>query len=229
MSILTLYHGSQNLIRQPQIGIGNPHNDYGMGFYMTEHVELAREWACSDTKDGFVNQYNLDMSGLRTLYLTRGDYHILNWLAILLENRVFRLNSDIAKTSKQYLLEQFMIPYQEYDVICGYRADDSYFSFANLFLNNGISMEQLQRAMTLGRLGEQYVLKSKKAFSQLQFTGYEVADKIKYYPAKTLRDKNARKAFQQQKLTFSSGIYMMDILREEWRNDDERLQRMVSG
>lgn len=229
MSKLTLYHGSQYLIRYPRFGTGNPHNDYGLGFYTTEFAEMAKEWACSEEQDGFANRYTLESDGLKTLYLTRGEYHILNWLTILLENRIFRLNSDFSMEAKTYLIDHFMIPYKHYDVICGYRADDSYFSFASLFLNNGISLEQLEKAMMLGSLGEQYVLKSEKAFSKLTFTGYETADRAAYYPAKIVRDRSAREAFKKQKSTYPAGVYMIDILRERWENDDARLQRIISG
>ena len=39
---LTLYHGSSFIIEQPQFGKGNPFNDYGLGFYCTETLELAK-------------------------------------------------------------------------------------------------------------------------------------------------------------------------------------------
>ena len=104
MDTLTLYHGSQYLIRNPQYGKGNPHNDYGLGFYMTEFIEMAKEWASSEQRDGFANQYVLETSGLKFLFLTRGEYHILNWLSILLENRVFRINSDFSQEARQYIL-----------------------------------------------------------------------------------------------------------------------------
>ena len=41
---LTIYHGSQKLIQQPVYGAGNVRNDYGLGFYCTENVDLAKEW-----------------------------------------------------------------------------------------------------------------------------------------------------------------------------------------
>lgn len=50
---LTLYHGSSLIIERPQFGKGNPFNDYGLGFYCTETLELAKEWACSMEQDGF--------------------------------------------------------------------------------------------------------------------------------------------------------------------------------
>lgn len=88
---MIIYHGSTNIISSPEYGSGRPDNDYGSGFYCTETEEMAKEWACAKGTDGFANQYSFDMQGLSVLYLTGGEYHILNWLAILLENRTFSL------------------------------------------------------------------------------------------------------------------------------------------
>ena len=33
MSVIQLLHGTDHIIEVPDIHIGNPHNDYGMGFY----------------------------------------------------------------------------------------------------------------------------------------------------------------------------------------------------
>ena len=65
-------------------------------------------------------------------------------------------------------------------IIC-YRADDSYFDYAESFLNNGISVEQLTHAMRLGKLGEQIVVKSKFAFFNLQYEEFDLAEKDRYY------------------------------------------------
>ena len=45
MSVIQLLHGTDHIIEVPDIHIGNPHNDYGMGFYCTRVDEMAREWA----------------------------------------------------------------------------------------------------------------------------------------------------------------------------------------
>lgn len=228
---LMLYHGSSNIIEKPQFGLGKPHNDYGLGFYCTESIELAKEWACSAESDGYANQYELDLPGLSILSLTDGEYNILNWLAILLENRTFRMNSTIAAQAKQYLLENFLIDYHKYDVIIGYRADDSYFSFATAFLNNTISLSKLEKAMQLGKLGEQVVVVSERAFKALSYVGIEFAQKEIYYPKKLARDTAAREEFFKERESglAITGTYMLDILREEWKSDDKRLQRIVLG
>lgn len=227
--ILTLYHGSSLIIERPVFGKGNPFNDYGLGFYCTQTLELAKEWACSVEQDGFANRYAFHMKGLSVLNLSNEKYHILNWLSILLMNRKFNLSSDIAAQGKEYLAGTFLPPYEDYDVIIGYRADDSYFSFASAFLNNTISLAQLEKAMFLGKLGEQVVLKSKKAFSRLCFEESIPAERTVYYPKKATRDSEARAAFREERKAapVRNAVYMIDILREEWKNDDARLRRNV--
>ncbi len=225
--IYTLYHGSPKIVRAPQYGIGNIHNDYGRAFYCTESIKMAKEWAVGEGCDGYANCYAFDVEGLKILDLQSGDYHILNWLAILLANREFRIESDVKNRAKTYVINTFLPEYEEYDCIRGYRADDSYFSFANLFLNNGLSIEKLGEVMKLGALGEQFAIKSKSAFERMKFVNAERADSIKYYPFKKKRDENARNSFRNIKENISEGTYILDIIREEWRNDDERLQRML--
>ncbi len=231
MSKLIVYHGSPVVIEKPQFGVGNPNNDYGLGFYCTEALDLAKEWACSVETDGYANKYSLDMSGLSVLSLTGGDYNILNWLYVLLENRKFRIGGDIARQAKAYIEDHFAIEYRSYDVIKEYRADDSYFSFASAFLNNTISLSQLERAMLLGKLGEQIVAVSQTAFDAFTFEEAIPAPKELYYPKKLARDTAARNDFQKEKGRGSllTETYILDIIRQGWKNDDERLQRVILG
>lgn len=229
MEKLIIYHGSPKIISKPLMGSGNPNNDYGLGFYCTESIELAKEWACSVETNGFANKYEVDITNLSVLSLTGGDYNILNWLYVLLENRKFNIVSDIARQAKEYIFENYAIDYRSYDVIKGYRADDSYFAFAKAFLNNTISLSQLEKAMVLGKLGEQIVLISQKSFDSLEFKESIPAQKDIYFPKKLARDTKAREDFKEER---DQGFiltekYMIDIIREGWKNDDERLQRVI--
>jgi len=157
--------------------------------------------------------------------LSEPDYNILNWLALLLANRTFRISSDIAAEAKAYLLDKFLPGVQDYDVIIRYRADDSYFAFATAFLNNTLSLAHLENAMYMGKLGEQTVLKSKKSFEKNRFIGYENADRGYYYPKKAERDREARSAYRKERGAHraADAIYMIDILRGAWENDDTRI------
>lgn len=225
--MIELLHGSRYIIEKPQYGVGKLHNDYGRAFYCTQDIELSREWACSENISGFVNKYDFNEKGLKIFDFTNGDYHILNWLAVLIENRIFRTDSDVIFQSKSYLLNTFLPEYKTFDVVKGYRADDSYFTFANAFLNNALSLAQLDKAMRLGNLGYQLALRSKKAFSKLVFINYEEVDKEIYYTKYLKRDSDARKALKGLSLDLS-GIYMIDIIRQGWKNDDKRLQYFLS-
>jgi hypothetical protein len=88
--------------------------------------EMAKEWAVSDEHDGYANRYELEMDGLEVLDLDRG-YTVLTWLAVLLQNRTFNVDSPLGREAAAYLKKAFWIDTQVYDIICGYRADDSYF------------------------------------------------------------------------------------------------------
>ena len=220
-----LYHGSEFLIEKPEFGKGARHNDYGRGFYCTENIELAREWACAKQKNGYVNIYELDMEGLKVLNLNDSKYHILNWLAILADNRTYWQNGSIAEEAKKYLKDNFLPDISEYDVIIGYRADDSYFAFAQDFVAGVISMQKLAEAMRLGKLGEQIVLKSPKAFEQIKYLGHELVDAGIYYARKKEREREARKEYRlrrSQKADIRE-LFILDIMREEMKNDDPRL------
>lgn len=225
MSKLVLYHGSSEIIEKPVFGKGKAYNDYGRGFYCTEHIELAKEWACTEGTDGYANQYELETSGLSVLNLSSDDYTILNWLAILMLHRKGRLPAPIERQGREYLIRHFLPDFQSYDAIIGYRADDSYFSFARAFVANTISLKQLGHAMYLGKLGEQFVLKSLRAFETIQFIDYTVAENAVYYAKRKVRDDDARAAYIRELDTDDiNGIFMRDIIREEIKADDPRLR-----
>lgn len=225
---ITLYHGSEQLVEEPTFGKGRVNNDFGLGFYCTESEALAKEWAVSSLRNGFANRYTLDTEYLNILNLNSPDYTILNWIAVLVEHRLFSIKTPVARRAKRYLIDHFGVNVNAYDLITGYRADDSYFDYAESFLNNGVSVEQLARAMRLGKLGEQIVVKSQFAFSRLRYEGFDVAEKEKYYVLRKARDEEANRAYLEMLEEESDGLYVQDIMRGGIRNDDPRIPRNLS-
>lgn len=231
MSKIILLHGTDHIIEVPDINIGNEHNDYGKGFYCTKSEEMAKEWACKQNTDGFVNRYELNADGLKILDLTDGQHTVLNWIAILLKYRTFKLSSEIAIDARDYIIEHYSVNIGDYDVVVGYRADDSYFQYAESFVSNGLPLRSLNKALRLGKLGEQTVLVSQKAFDQIKFIDAAPVSKDKYYPKFIDRDSSARKAFKQEikkSKVYRDDIFVLDILREEMQNNDPRIQRIIS-
>lgn len=228
---MRLYHGSKDIIEKPIYRGGKETNDYGYGFYCTKEIELANEWACPDNNDGYANKYELDMTGLNVLDLTKPEYNILNWMALLLQFRIPKGMTPNDEMAREYILKNFSIDLTKVDVIIGYRADDSYFSFARDFLKNTITVAQLSRAMELGKLGIQVVLHSEKAFEQLKYIESTIADNETYYTKRRARDLMAKEEYREA-TKFSSvtqdDLFIMDIIRQEVKNDDPRIQRNIS-
>lgn len=188
MNKIILYHGSPNKVVVPQYGFGEDKHDYGRGFYLTENVELAKEWAVCrpDDTNGWVHKYELDVTDLKVLDFQK--YNILSWLAELMKHRD-------ASDSRRYkvLSEKFIAKYGlvtgEYDVIKGWRANASYFYIAREFVRDNIDIEILEELLSLGGLDIQYCIKSEFAYSKLS----EIEDGLICVDYREFNDKyNAR-------------------------------------
>ena len=167
MGKITLYHGTADKVVEPVFGGGNDKHDYGRGFYLTENIELAKEWAVCrpNDKNGWVHKYELDCSDIKILNFQERD--VLAWLAELMKHRD-------AADSKRYrmlaakFIDKYGVDTDGYDVIKGWRADASYFYIAKEFVRDNIDMDILEELLSLGGLGIQYCIKSELAFSRLQ-------------------------------------------------------------
>lgn len=224
--IKTIWHGSERVIRKPEFGKGKRYNDYGLGFYCTEDSGMAKEWGSGAGRDGFANCYEIECDGLKLLDLNSPEFGILSWLAVLLENRDFDVSAPLALEAREYIFGNFSVDYKSADIIVGYRADDSYFSYAQDFISGTISLRQLSNAMRLGKLGDQFVLKSREAFERLKFIRYEVASPDEWYARKVARDRQARHDyFSLEKNRRQSGdLFITHIIDEEIKNGDPRLR-----
>lgn len=224
--IKEIYHGSDHIIEKPMYGGGKPYNDYGLGFYCTESLAMAKEWGVTREKSGYANRYEIDCEGLKLVDLNGEGYCMLHWLSVLLQNREFDIPGGLALEAREYLIRHFNVDDAGCDVMMGYRADDSYFSFAQDFMNGAISYRQLTNAMYLGNLGQQFVLKSKAAFARVRFLGYEIAERSEWYAKKKQRDVSARREYfdVERNRRQPGDIYIIQILDEEMKPDDPRLR-----
>ena len=163
---------------------------------------------------------------MKVLDLSDPAYNILNWLTLLIQNRTVTSTMPISKQAQAYLIENFSIDVSDYDVIKGYRADDSYFSFAKDFVNNTISVQQLAKAMKLRKLGIQYMLRTEKAFANLTYVGAQEVDWTIYHAKYLKRDLKARSDYSKSRanLTIDSNeLYVLDMIRGGIKHGDPRL------
>ena len=162
-----VYHGSDHILKEPIYQGGKTDNDYGNGFYTTEYKDRAKSWAVlnGDPEHSFVNRYILNTSGLKIMDLN--DYGILAWIAEVIANRGTSLES--AEITGSRIVEMYRISTADFDIIKGYRADDSYTQVIEAFLLNQINIEEIKKLFYKGSLGNQIFLKSQKAFCTSSF------------------------------------------------------------
>ena len=166
MDKIILFHGSPDKIINPVFGRGEDKHDYGKGFYLTESIELASEWAVCRPNDlnGWVHKYEFETEGLKILDF-QGE-SVLTWLAELMKHRD-AANSKRYRVLAQKFIAKYGIETEEFDVIKGWRANASYFYIAKAFVRDEIDLDILEELLSLGGLGIQYCIKSEKAYSQL--------------------------------------------------------------
>ena len=163
---LILFHGTSEKIVVPTYGGGEKKHDYGQGFYLTESIDLAKEWAVCrpNEKNGWVHKYQLDIAELKILDLQNKG--VLSWLAELMKHRDAADSKRYRMLSKNFI-EKYGIDTKDYDVIRGWRANASYFYIAKEFVRDNIDIDILEELLSLGDLGIQYCIKSELAYSKL--------------------------------------------------------------
>lgn len=194
MGKIILFHGTPDKIVQPAFGCGDEKHDYGKGFYLTEDVELAKEWAVCRPNDtnGWVHKYELDTDGLKIFDFQESN--VLAWLAELMKHRD-------AADSKRYrmlavkFIEKFGMDTSEYDVIKGWRANASYFYIAKEFVRDNIDIDILEELLSLGGLGIQYCIKSQKAYANL----VEIPDSLRSVEYAEFNDKYNQRDISERK------------------------------
>ena len=193
MAIITLYHGTPDKIVTPTYGKGDDKHDYGRGFYLTEDIELAKEWAVCrpNEENGWVHKYELETEGLSVLDFQEKD--VLSWLAELMKHRD-AADSKRYRVLSQKFIDKYGIDTSAYDVIKGWRANASYFYIAKEFVRDNIDIDILEELLSLGSLGIQYCIKTEKAYSHLREIpdDMSIVDYQQFNEKYNKRDINAR-------------------------------------
>ena len=104
---MKLYHGSLEIVKEPQIRLANRTLDYGMGFYTTTSEEQAELWVKRKIRErnekGIVNIYEFDLSSTEKLNVLRFTEPTEEWLDFVMENRT---NNEGGLLNKQELIQE---------------------------------------------------------------------------------------------------------------------------
>lgn len=212
MNRIVIFHGSERIIKEPRYGVKSKNSDYGDAFYCTQDIYAAKEWANKRIVGGYANKYLFDGRDLKVLDLTKKD--VIYWIAILMHFRdLDPIFKDTYKKELTYLEKHYYINVDEYDVIIGYRADDSFFAFPLMFVESRIRLSKLDEIYHLGFLGLQIAIKSEKAFKRLKYIESIKAEPI-YKEKYAYRIDDADRRFKE-------------IVKEERWEEGERLIDLV--
>lgn len=177
----------------PLWGLGDDHHDYGKGFYLSDDIDLAREWAVCrpDQHNGWVHAFRITDPGLTVLDFQ--NYGVLAWMAELMKHREAGRSKRFNMLSQKFIAK-YGIDSSGYDIIRGWRANASYFYIVTEFVHDEIDIDVLEDLLMLGGLGIQYCLKSKRAFESVaKVDGYPLpVDFVSYNAKYNERDRLAR-------------------------------------
>ena len=202
---------------QPTFGLGDDKHDYGRGFYLTEDIELAKEWAvCKpDSRNGWVHEFELDIEGLTVLDFQ--EFDVLCWQAKLMSHR------DAADSRRYRVLagkfiQKYGVDTSRCDVIKGWRANASYFYIAREFVRDNIDVSMLVDLLQLGDLGIQYCVEPRAAFERLR----EVKDGLLRVEYEEFNDKYNRRDAQARQ-------NMRDLIDSDANSVEHVFSTLIGG
>ena len=154
---MQLYHGSNVVVRNPQILQPDRRLDFGTGFYLTSSFEQASRWAQLTTQrrgcgKETVSVFLFDESIAGELSILRFEKAEREWLEYVTANR---------KNEK--------IDNDNYDIVSGPVANDRTMSVISLFFSGIYDIEETIRRLLPQKLHDQYAFKTEKSLTALKF------------------------------------------------------------
>ena len=162
--MLTLYHGSIEIVAHPEIRLSNRLLDFGHGFYLTSSEHQAEDWVRRRLREngmeqGYVNIYSLDLSAAASELQIQKFYEANDaWLDFVMHNRT---RFDFTHT---------------FDIVAGPVANDRVYTAFALYEGGIIDRATLIADLKTYKLVDQYLLHTERA---LKFLNFQTAKIIK--------------------------------------------------
>ena len=153
---MKIYHGSIEIVENPEIRTSNRTLDYGQGFYTTSSYEQAEAWvrrrmAEKKASQGYICIYELDDSLMQDMNTLTFETPTEDWVDFVMKNR----------TQKGYV--------HEYDIVYGPVANDRVYASFALYEGGLINKQTLISELKTYKLVDQYLFHTEKALQSLTF------------------------------------------------------------
>lgn len=142
-----VYHGSREVVTQPELRTARFHKDFHFGFYCTRLEAQAKRWATRFGKRGFVNAYEF-RPGESLVVKTFGQM-TEEWLDFIV---ACRLGTPHA-----------------FDIVEGPMANDTIFNYVQNFIDGKISREAFWALAKFKRPTNQLSFNTARALESLSF------------------------------------------------------------
>lgn len=152
---MKLYHGSIQIVPEPQILQPNRQLDYGLGFYTTTSEKQAKDWVArkinSKGSTGFINIYDWDERIASELQILRFETPNEKWLDFVMKNR-----TDVGFQ-------------HAYDIVYGPVANDRVYAAFALYEQHFIDKAGLIKELRAYKLVDQLLFHTERSLSSLTF------------------------------------------------------------
>ena len=159
--MIRLYHGSNVMVRKPDLSCSKPFKDFGKGFYLSDNYDQAYEMACQKVKQLCRGKEEVAVFLFDERLLTSSDLSVRifddyseEWAKFVIMNR----DSE----SKQ--------PSHGYDIVYGPIADDGVTYQLKRYLGGVISLSRLVEELKYAKgITFQYYFATEKALKTLTY------------------------------------------------------------
>jgi hypothetical protein len=152
---MILYHGSIEIVENPEIRIPSRSLDYGYGFYTTTSLKQAEDWVKrklnSNTPVGYVNIYEFDNNLIKSLKTLLFESPTEEWVDFVMSNR----------TNKDFN--------HGFDIVYGPVANDKVYAAFALYEGGIIDKQNLISELKAYKLVDQYLFHTDKALKAIKF------------------------------------------------------------
>lgn len=154
MALMTVYHGSGDIVEAPEIRVGRYTKDFGPGFYCTVIREQAERWAQRMSMPR-INTYNVRLAD--DLNIREFREMTDEWLDFIVDCR-----HGVA---------------HEYDVVIGAMANDQVYNYISDYLDGTLTRDQFWALAKFKYPTHQIAFCTEKALESLEFVGCEEVDR----------------------------------------------------
>ena len=160
---MIVYHGSTEIIKNPDVIHSKRYLDFGKGFYVTTFEKQAKKWAVRkgmrQEKTAIVNDYDLseDLNDFRILSFEKENEKWLDFVCGCRKGKL--LNKD-------------------YDIIIGNVADDDVFKTVDMYFRGLWDKEKVLNELRYYKMNDQICIVNQKAIDELLTfkSAYEVVN-----------------------------------------------------